>query len=146
MAAIALVLVTNPVMAEESELLPSPVPSGVRMRLQEMKENREQFREEAKEMREENKENRKQMREEIKEERKEMIEENKQEREAFREEWKNMTPEERLTAAPTRKAMVKENIQERKSFFEETKTRWMNLGSSIRTGWKDLLNKWFGAK
>lgn len=144
--AIAMLLVTHPVLAEESETLPSPVPSGVRLRLQEMKENREQFQEEAKELRETNKENKKQLREEIKEGRNEMRKENKEEREAFREEWKNMTPEERLSAVPTRKAMVKENVQERKSFFEETKTRWMNLGSNIRTGWKDLMNKWFGAR
>lgn len=146
MLAIAMLLITNPVLAEESETLPSPVPSGIRMRLQEMKENRKEFREEAKEMREANMEKKKQLREEIKEGRKEMREENKEEREAFREEWKNMTPEERLTAVPTRKAMVKENIEQRKSFFETTKTRWTDLGSNIRTGWKDLMSKWFGSK
>lgn len=146
LAAIAAVLVTNPTFAQEVESLPSPVPSGVRMRLQEMKENREQFREDAKEMRETNMEKKKQLREEIKEGRNEMREENKEEREAFREEWKNMTPEERLTAVPSRKAMVKENIQQRKSFFETTKTRWTDLGTSIRSGWKDLMSKWFGSK
>jgi Skp family chaperone for outer membrane proteins len=143
----ATMLVVTAVHAEEAESVEVENETTVEVSVTPpLKELRKEFREERKEMRKENVENRKELRKTIQDERKEMQEENKNERETFREEWKNATPEQRLSLMPTRKAMVKENIQQRRTFWESAKTRWTDLGTTIRAGWKDLFTKWFGAK
>lgn len=146
-AVAATMLLVTAVHAEEAESVEVEDETSVEVSITPpFKELRKEFREERREMRKENVEERKQLREEIKDERKEMQEDQKENREEFREEWKNATPEERLSLVPTRKAMVKENIQQRRTFWESAKSRWTDLGTSIRTGWKDLFTKWFGAK
>jgi hypothetical protein len=139
LGAVSLLLMVGPVMAQDSSPT-AAAPTG--------------FGQEVREVRQENRQEREQVRTTIQQERKDMITGIKGENQDLRNQWKaetiSKTPQQIKALRPTyieqQKELIQKHVTERESFWTSAQTKWQTVKTDIKSAWSNLFAKWFGGK